>query len=91
MRTVGKLTPEQLKAYSPKQIYDYAEADSAKFTQTDPGPFGKPGDVYFESSSDGSTLGTVPVSPEVQAQYDTFVTQYLLPALDKKAAGGSGS
>jgi hypothetical protein len=91
VRTVAQLTPEQLKAYSPKQIYDFADSDSAKFTKTDPGPFGKPGDVYFEPSSDGGAMGTVPVTPEVQAQYERFVTQYLLPILEKKAAGGNGS
>jgi hypothetical protein len=91
IRTVAQLTPEQLKTYSPKQIYDFAETDSAKFTKTDPGPFGKPGDVYFEPAEDGGALGTVPVTPEVQAQYERLVTQYLLPALEKKAAGGNGS
>ncbi|MGD1104864.1 MAG: hypothetical protein ABSA59_22695 [Terriglobia bacterium] len=91
VRTVAQLSPEQLKTYSPKQIYDFAESDSAKFTKTDPGPFGKPGDVYFEPFSDGGAMGTVPVTPEVQAQYERFVTQHLLPALEKKAAGGNGS
>jgi len=91
VRTVAQLTPEQLKAYTPKQIYDFADSDSAKFTKTDPGPFGKPGDVYFEPSPDGGAMGTVPVTPEVQAQYEGYVTQYLLPALEKKAAGGNGS
>jgi hypothetical protein len=91
VRTVAQLTPEQLKTYSPKQIYDFAETDNEKFTKTDPGPFGKPGDVYFEPASDGGALGSVPVTPEVQAQYERFVTQYLLPALEKKASGGNGS
>ena len=91
VRTVAQLTPEQLKTYTPQQIYDFAETDSAKFTKTDPGSFGKPGDVYFEASADGGPLQTVPVTAEVQAQYDLFVTQYLLPTLEKKAAGGSGS
>jgi hypothetical protein len=91
VRTVAQLTPEQLKTYSPKQVYDFGEADSAKFTKTDPGPLGKPGDVYFEASPDGGPLATVSVTPQVQAQYERYVTQYLLPALEKKAAGGSGS
>jgi hypothetical protein len=90
VRTVAQLTPEQLKTYTPKQIYDFAETDTAKFTKTDPGPFGKPGDVYFEPASDGGAMGSVPSTPEVQSQYERFVTQYLLPALEKKAAGGSG-
>jgi len=91
VRTVAQLTPEQLKTYTPQQIYDFAETDSAKYTKTDPGSFGRPGDVYFQAAPDGGPLQTVPVTSEVQAQYDSFVTQYLLPALDKKAAGGSGS
>ena len=89
VRTVAQLSPEQLKTYSPKQIYDFAETDSAKFTKTDPGPFGRPGDVYFEPSPDGGALATVTATPEVQAQYERFVTQYLLPALEKKAADGN--
>ena len=36
-------------------------------------------------------MGTATVTPEVQAQYERFVTQYLLPTLEKKAAGGNGS
>lgn len=88
VRTVGQLTPEQLKAYSPKQIYDFAETDSAKFTKTDPGSFGRPGDVYFEPTSDSGAMGSMPATPEVQAQYERYVTQYLLPILEKRAAGG---
>ena len=91
VRTVAQLTPEQLKSYTPKQIYDFAETDSAKFTKTDPGPFGRAGDVYFEPTSDGGAMGTATVTPEVQAQYERLVTQYLLPILEKKAAGGNGS
>ena len=89
VRTVAQLTPEQLKTYTPKQIYDFGESDTAKFTKTDPGPFGRPGDVYFASAADGGAMGTAPTTPEVQAQYEQFVTQYLLPALEKKAAGGT--
>ena len=89
VRTVAPLTPEQLKSYSPKQFYDFAETDSAKFTKTDPGSFGRPGDVYFEPASEGGPMKTVSVTPEVEAQYDHFVTQYILPALEKKAEGGN--
>jgi hypothetical protein len=89
VRSVGQPTPEQLKAYTPKQIYDFGESDSAKFTKTDPGPFGMPGDVYFEPAPDGGALATVSVTPGVQAEYDRFLTQYILPALEKKAAGGN--
>ncbi len=89
VRTVGQLTPEQLKAYNAKQIYDYAETDSAKFTKTDPGSLGRPGDLYLEPTPDGGAMATVPITPEIQAQYDRFVSQYLLPILEKKASGSS--
>jgi hypothetical protein len=90
VRTVGQLSPDQLKTYTPKQIYDFAEADSAKFTKTDPGSFGRPGDLYFEAPPDGGALATVTTTPEVQALYERLVTQYLLPALEKKPADGNG-
>lgn len=83
VRTVAPLTPDQLKAYDAKQIFDFAESDVAKFTKTDPGRFGKQGDVYFEASSDGGALATASVTPEVQAAYEHFLTQYILPALQK--------
>src|SRR5579864_6237096 len=44
VRTVAQLTPEQLKAYSPKQTYDFAETDIAKYTKSDAGSFGRQGD-----------------------------------------------
>src|SRR5579864_8416262 len=34
LRTVAPLTPEQMKAYNAKQVYDFAETDVAKFTKT---------------------------------------------------------
>ena len=91
LRTVAQLTPEQLKAYTAKQTYDFAETDVAKFTKSDTGSFGRTGDVYFQASSEGGPLATATVTSEVQSQYELFVTQYLLPALEKKAADGSGS
>jgi hypothetical protein len=91
VRTVAQLTPDQVKAYTPKQTFDFAETDAAKFTKTDTGTFGKPGDVYFEAGPDGGALASSSVTSEVQSDYEQLVTQYLLPALEKKAAGGSGS
>ncbi len=91
VRTVDQLTPEQLKTYNPKEIYDFAETDSEKFTKTDPGSFGRPGDVYFQPTSAGGPLGTATATPEVQSRYERFVTQFVIPALEKKAAGASGS
>jgi len=91
VRTVAPLSPDQLKAYTPKQTFDFAESDAAKFTKTDAGSFGRPGDVYFEAGPEGGPLATATVTSEVQSQYELFVTQYLLPALEKKAEGGSGA
>ena len=85
VRIVGQVTPDQAKAYTPKQIYDFGESDSAKFTKTDPGPFGKAGDVYFRPASDGGPLGTSNVTTEVQTEYEHLLTDYLIPALEKKA------
>ncbi len=91
VRTVAQLSPEQLKSYSPKQIYDYAETESAKYTKTDPGSFARQGDVYFEPASEGGPMKTTPPTPEAEAEYDRLVSQHILPALEKKAAGGNGS
>jgi len=91
VRTVDQLTPEQLKTYNTKEIYDFAESDSEKFTKTDPGSFGRTGDVYFQPTSPGGPLGTATATQEVQARYERYVTQFIIPALEKKAAGASGS
>jgi hypothetical protein len=91
VRTVAPLTPDQLKAYTPKQIFDFAVADASKFIKTDAGSFGKPGDVYFQSAANDGALASVAVNSQVQTDYDTLVTQYLIPALEKKAAEGTAS
>jgi hypothetical protein len=91
VRTVDMPSQEQLKAYSPKEIYEYAETDSEKFTKTDPGSFGKPGDVYSLPSMPGGPLGTVPITEEARARYERYITQYILPALEKREAGGTGT
>jgi len=83
VRSVDKLTPGQLKDYTPPQVYDFAEADVAKFTKTDPGPFGRTGDLYFQASENGP-LATVPITDETRKEYEADVTQWILPALQKK-------
>jgi hypothetical protein len=83
VRSVDKLTPGQLKEYTPKQIYEFGEMDVEKFTKTDPGPFGKPADVYLLSTPDGA-LAAAPITDEVRKEYETYIAQWLLPALQKK-------
>lgn len=84
VRTVDKLTPAQLKTYTPKQSYDFAEIDSEKFTKTDPGSFGRSGDIYFRPASAGGPLAVAPVTDEIRSAYEHFVTDFILPALQKK-------
>ena len=83
VRSVGKMTPEQLDTYTPKQIYDFAETDQEKYVKTSAGQFGTPGDVYLHAT-EGGPLVTGPVTDGVRKSYGLFVTDYLLPALQKK-------
>lgn len=83
VRSVDKLTPGQLKDYTPKQIYEFGDMDVEKFTKTDPGPFGKTGDLYFQASVNGP-LATAPITDEARKEYETYVRQSVLPALEKK-------
>jgi len=83
VRSVDQLTPGQLKDYTPKQVYDFAEVDVEKFTKTDPGPFGRTGDLYFQASENGP-LATVPITDETRKEYEAYISQWILPALQKK-------
>jgi hypothetical protein len=83
VRTVGKMTDEQLRAYSPKQIYDFGDSDSEKFVKTTCGQFGVTGDLYLRAGDD-SPLTTAPVTDNVRKEYEVLVTQYVTPALEKK-------
>lgn len=82
LRSVGKMTAEQLAAYTPEQIYGFGETDLAKFVKTEPGPYGQKGDLYLESSDD-QPLHTVAVTDAARKSYDTYVGQYVIPALQK--------
>jgi hypothetical protein len=84
IRTVDKLTPEQLKFYTAKEIFDRAEVDTEKFTKTDPGSFGRPGDVYFRAVMEGGPLASVPPTDDTRATYERYLKDYVLPALQKK-------
>ena len=83
VRSVDKLTPGQLKDYTPQQIYEFADADIEKFTKTDPGPLGRTGDLYFQATEAGA-LATAPITDEARKEYEAFVSQWLMPALEKK-------
>jgi hypothetical protein len=83
VRSLDKLTEGQLKDYNPKQIYEFGDTDVERFSKTDPGPFGKPGDLYFLAMPDGP-LATAPITDEARKKYETYITQWLLPALGKK-------
>lgn len=83
VRSVAKLTPTQLQSYTPKQIYDFGETDSAKFEKINPDPFGGSGDLYLQAAGN-SPLQTAPITDEVRQEYDTLLTKYILPAVGKK-------
>lgn len=91
VRTVAPLTPDQLKTYTPKQTFDFAETDTSKYTKSDAGSFGRPGDVYFQAAPDGGPLTSASATSDVQTQYELLINQYIMPALEKKATDGSGT
>jgi hypothetical protein len=83
VRSVGKIAPEQMKAYTPKDFYEFGLADQEKFMKTEPGPLGRPGDTYLRAEGD-RPLATAPITDEVRKTYEFFLVQHLLPALQKK-------
>ena len=83
VRGVGKLTPAQLKTYDVKQIYDFGVSDVAQYEKLDPGPLGGKGDLYLQATSNGP-LAPASITDEARQEYDTLITQYILPALKKK-------
>jgi hypothetical protein len=83
IRSVAKLTPKQLQSYSPPQVFDFAETDTEKFEKINPGPFGGSGDLYLQAPRNGP-LQPAPVTDRVRQEYDNLVTNYILPAVQKK-------
>ena len=81
-RSLAKPTPDQIKAYTPKQLYDFA-SDSMKFEKIEAGPIGMQGDLYLQSDGN-KPLASAPITPEVQSTYEKLVKDYLLPALSKE-------
>jgi len=88
VRSVGKMNPQQLIVYTPKQVFDFGNRDSQEFEKINPEPFGATGDLYLVATDD-NPLAAAPVTDEVRQQYDTFFTQYILPAVEKEAGGKS--
>ena len=85
VRSVGKMTPDQLATYTPAQIFDFGESDQAKFVKTDTLSFGAPGDLYLEAQDDGP-LHSATITDEVRKRYSDLVTQFVIPALQKGPA-----
>ncbi|HET7212427.1 MAG TPA: hypothetical protein VFL79_02465 [Terriglobia bacterium] len=83
VRSVGKLTPDQMGTYDLKQIYDFGESDDTEFEKINPGPLGETGDLYMQATADGP-LAPAPITDEARQEYDTLITKYILPALQKK-------
>ena len=83
VRSVAKMAPEQLQSYTAKQVYDFGETDLEKFVKTDPGEFGKQGDIYLRGDAE-SPLATAPITDATRKSYEILVVQYLLPTLEKK-------
>ncbi|HLI30923.1 MAG TPA: hypothetical protein VKV79_07495 [Terriglobia bacterium] len=88
VRSVGKLNSQQLIIYTPKQVFDFGNRDSEEFEKINPGRFGATGDLYLAASGD-NPLAAVPVTEEVRQQYDSLLTKYVLPAVEKEAGGKS--
>lgn len=83
VRSVAKLTPQQLKTYNAKEVYDFGVADSEKFVKTEPGQLGAPGDLYLRATGD-RPLATSPITDDIQKTYERIITDFLFPALQKK-------
>jgi hypothetical protein len=83
VRSVGKISSRQMETYTPKEFYEFGLMDLEKFMKTDPGPLGKPGDIYLRAHDD-EPLHSTEVTDAVRKEYDVFLTQYLLPALEKQ-------
>jgi hypothetical protein len=81
VRNISKPTPDQVKAYTTKALYDFG-SNAEKYLKTSAGPFGQTGDVYLHAGPD-SPLASDPITPEVEAAYEKYLTGTILPALEK--------
>jgi hypothetical protein len=78
---VAALTPDQLKTYTPEQIFNFGTVVE-KFEKINPGPFGQEGDLYLRAQGD-LPPAAAPVTDDVRKEYDALVTQYIRPALEQ--------
>jgi len=83
VRSVGKIQPEQLKTYTAKEFYEFGLTDQEKYIKSEPGSFGRTGDVYLRAVGD-RPLASAPITDEVKKSYELLVSQHLIPALEKK-------
>jgi hypothetical protein len=83
VRSVGKITEEHMRTYTPKDFYEFGLMDLEKFIKTDPGPLGQRGDLYLKATED-RPLATSPITDEVRKHYEALIVQNVLPALEKK-------
>ncbi|MGH9396569.1 MAG: hypothetical protein ACRD18_06935 [Terriglobia bacterium] len=83
-RSVSKLTSQQLSTYTPEQIFNYANQDTEEFEKINGGPFGQTGDLYLLATDDHPPSSS-PITDDVQQEYDTLLTTYILPTVEKQA------
>lgn len=83
VRVVDQLEPQQLKAYTPEQIFNFGQYDAEKFVKTGGGRFGEPGDMFLHAKGD-MPLASAPITDTVRQEYDKYLTDYLIPVLKKK-------
>lgn len=81
VRSISKPTPAQLKTYTVKQMYDFG-SDSEEFEKIAAGPLGQTGDLFLRAKGD-MPLVSVPITADAQTAYEKYLTQYLIPALEK--------
>jgi hypothetical protein len=83
VRSVAKLTPAQLKTYTPRQIFKFAVSDTQTFEKIHVGPFGEQGDLYLRAT-DSEPPRPAPITNQIRQRYANLITQYILPALQKQ-------
>src|SRR5579863_4599614 len=78
---VAALTPDQLKTYTPEQIFNFGTVVE-KFEKINAGPLGQEGDMYLHAQGN-LPPAAAPITDDVRREYDTLIAQYILPALEQ--------